>query len=101
MRLPMPVISVVLVAAACGGTSPARPVLDQGDKTKLAFALDVAQCMRKDGYPTYPDPSGPNPSDQGSGTRFDGTGIDVKSARFQTAEAACEHRVRRSLGLQG
>ena len=100
MRSPTPVISLVLIAAACGGTPPSRPALGSGDETKLAFALDVARCMRSRGYPTYPDPSGPDASLQGSGTRFDGTGIDVKSLRFQSAEAACEHRARRALGLQ-
>jgi hypothetical protein len=71
----------------------------QGDKQKLAFALKVARCMRSRGYPTYPDPSTPNASSQGGGTRFAGTGIDTKSARFQTTETACEKQVRKALGL--
>jgi hypothetical protein len=70
-----------------------------GDKRKLAFALTVARCMRGHGFPTYPDPTGPTPSSQGSGTRFDGTGIDTKSPRFQTTETGCEKQSRKALGL--
>jgi hypothetical protein len=70
-----------------------------GDKRKLALALAVARCMRGRGFPTYPDPPGPAASSQGSGTRFDGTGIDTKSPRFQTAETACEKQARKALGL--
>ena len=68
----------------------------QGRQQKLAFALKVARCMRSHGYPTYPDPSA---SSQGSGTRFDGTGIDTKSPQFQTAETNCEKQARKALGL--
>ena len=71
----------------------------KGDRQKLALALKVAQCMRAHGFPTYPDPPGPTASSQGSGTRFDGTGIDTKSPRFQTAETSCENQSRRQLGL--
>jgi hypothetical protein len=70
-----------------------------GDQVKLDFALKAARCMRTHGFPTYPDPSGPSPSSQGSGTRFHGTGIDTKSRRFQTTEVACERAARKALGL--
>jgi hypothetical protein len=71
----------------------------QGDKQKLAFALKVARCMRSGGFPNYPDPTTSSASSQGSGTRFEGTGINTKSPRFQTTEMACEKQVRRALGL--
>jgi hypothetical protein len=64
----------------------------QGAQQKLAFALEVAQCMRRRGFPTYPDPSG-------SGIRFEGTGIDIRSPRFQSTEPACETSARKALGL--
>jgi hypothetical protein len=70
-----------------------------GDQLKLSFALQVARCMRAHGFPTYPDPTTSNASSQGSGTRFDGTGIDIRSPRFQTAETNCEKQVRETLGL--
>jgi hypothetical protein len=68
----------------------------QGARQKLAFGLQVARCVRAHGYPTYPDPTG---SSQGSGTRFDRTGIDTKSPQFQAAETACETQARTALGL--
>jgi hypothetical protein len=68
----------------------------QGDEQKLAFALKVAGCMRAHGFPTYPDPT---TSNQGTGIRFDGTGIDTKSAHFQASETACEKQSRKALGL--
>jgi hypothetical protein len=70
-----------------------------GDQQKLAFALQVARCMRSHGFPTYPDPTTSSPSSQGSGTRFAGTGIDIKSPQFQTAESNCEKQARKALGL--
>jgi len=71
----------------------------RGDQQKLAFGLKTARCMRRHGYPTYPDPAPGGASSQGSGTRFDGTGIDTKSLRFQMAETACERQARQELGL--
>ena len=69
----------------------------QGDQQKIAFALKVAQCVRRNGFPTYPDPTISGARSQGSGTRFEGTGIDTKSPRFQTAEINCEKHVRKTL----
>jgi hypothetical protein len=69
------------------------------DQKKLDFLLDVAQCMRRHGYPTYPDPTNATNPSQGSGTRFRGTGIDTRSLQFQTKEAACEKQVGLALGI--
>ncbi len=71
----------------------------QGDRQKLAFALDVARCMRAHGFPTYPDPTTSSPSSQGSGTRFENTGIDSKTPQFETKENNCEAQARKALGL--
>lgn len=70
-----------------------------GDRRKLGFALNAARCMRRHGYPAYPDPPSANASSQGSGTRFAGTGIDTKSPRFQAWETTCETQARKALGL--
>jgi hypothetical protein len=96
----LPSVRPSAAATACkhllgGGDRGQTP----GDRTKLVFALQVARCMRRHGYPGYPDPSGPSAASQGSGTRFSDTGIDVKSPRFQRAEAACELKVRKALGI--
>jgi hypothetical protein len=58
---------------------------------KVVFALKVARCVRRHGFPTFPDPSG---SSQASPP-----GIDLNSPQFQTAETACEKQVRKALGL--
>jgi hypothetical protein len=83
-----------LLPSGGGGAAGTR-----GDQQKLAFALKAATCMRRYGYPTYPDPPNANASSQGSGTRFSGTGIDTKLPRFQTTETACDKRARKALGL--
>jgi hypothetical protein len=80
-----------LLASGGGGGAGTR-----GDQQKLAFALNVARCMRAHGFPTYPDPT---TSSQGSGTRFEGTGIDTKSPPFQRMETTCEKQERKALGL--
>ena len=88
---------LALLAAACGASPGSR--VAQGDRQKLRFALEVARCMRSHGYPAYPDPATSSASSQGSGTRFEGTGIDAKSPRFQATETTCERQSRRALDL--
>ena len=93
-------VGLLLLVSACGGSSvPRIGAQTGGDQKKLAFALKVARCMRSHGFPTYPDPPNASPSSQGSGTRFDGTGINPKSPHFQTAETNCEKLERKALGL--
>ena len=55
--------------------------------------------MRTAWVPDLSRPDRPDPSSQGSGTRFDGTGIDTKSPPFQATETACEKQARKALGL--
>jgi hypothetical protein len=83
-----------LLPSGGGGSAGTR-----GDRQKLAFALTVARCMRSHGFPTYPDPTAPGSASQGSGIRFDGTGIDPRSPKFQSAENNCEKHARQALGL--
>lgn len=64
-----------------------------GQQKKLAFALKVARCVRTHGYPTFPDPSG------AGGSPIAGTGIDIRSQRFQAAETGCEQQARKALDL--
>jgi hypothetical protein len=63
----------------------------QERREKLVFALKVAHCLRKHGYPTFPDPSGSSQSKP--------SGIDVSSPQFQTAEMSCEKQEQKALGL--
>jgi hypothetical protein len=71
-----------------GGGSIGTP---QQRQEKLVFGLKVARCVRRHGFPTFPDPSG---SSQGNPP-----GIDLSSPQFQTAETSCEQQVRKALGL--
>jgi hypothetical protein len=61
----------------------------QQRQQKFAFALKVARCLRRHGYPTYPDPTA-------SGQQH--PGIDTHSPRFRAAEKICERRARKALG---
>jgi hypothetical protein len=110
MRTPLGIggtACLALVAAACGGSpasrvagSPRVHLLSGGDTSatpqqrqrKLAFGVKVAQCLRAHGFPSMPDPTGlganPLPS-----------GINTNSPQFQAAEATCEQRARKALGL--
>ena len=49
--------------------------------------VKFAECMRANGVPNYPNPSGP----EGSETNFNGTGIDPNSPRVQNADKYCTH----------
>jgi len=63
----------------------------QQRQQKLAFALKLAQCIRRHGFPTFPDPTG---SSQGLPP-----GIDPNSPQFQAAEMTCHKQVQQALGL--
>jgi hypothetical protein len=49
---------------------------------KLAFAVRVAQCVRRHGYPAFPDPTA-------TGQALP-PGLDTSSPQFQATETACE-----------
>jgi hypothetical protein len=63
----------------------------QQRQEKLTVALHFAQCMRKHGFPTFPDPA----SQPGGSTGFDvgGTGIDPSSPQFKATQQTCENQV--------
>jgi hypothetical protein len=70
----------LLSSAGSTGTS-------QNRAEKLAFALNVARCLRAHGFPNFPDPT---VSSQGTSQSLSGAGIDPDSPQFQAAETACE-----------
>jgi hypothetical protein len=47
--------------------------------------VKFAECMRANGVPNYPNPSGPD----GSETKFNGTGIDPNSPHVQNVDTYC------------
>jgi hypothetical protein len=84
--------------ASAAANDACKPLLSKGGtgtpqqrRQKLAFALKVAQCLRTNGFPTFPDPTA-------SGQRLP-PGINRDSTQFQAAETDCEKQTRQALGL--
>lgn len=79
--------ALAMLTAACGGSpSSAGP----GGSPNAGGSSDAklvaySQCMRSHGVPSYPDPAG-GVLPKGGAQQF-----GVSSARFQTAQGACQH----------
>lgn len=70
---------LVLGAVACGG--PSSTGSDGSANAQLAA---FSRCMRSNGVPNFPDPSG-------SGKFPDAQQLGVSSSRYQAADDACRH----------
>ena len=87
---------------AMGACSPileaARPELDPAaEQERLETELALAQCLRDNGYPQYPDPAADADGRlQRGGQGLDELGIDFRSERFQAARQTCAD----SLGVE-
>jgi hypothetical protein len=68
----------------------------QQRQEKLAFALNVARCVRAHGFRNFPDPT---VSSQRTSENLSGAGIDPNSPQFQATETTCEKQARKALGL--
>jgi len=74
------VIAASFCAAACGGGSGADPSPSQAGSNGSAEKLVAhADCMRANGVTNYPEP----------GSSSSGTGIDMGSPTFRSAQAKC------------
>jgi hypothetical protein len=73
------------LAAAQIALRKADPVQDPGGVTSQAVILNFANCMRANGVPNYPYPSGPNDSQ----TNFNGTGVDPNSPHVVKVNDLC------------
>lgn len=79
-------------AAGCGeyltaarrAVAGGQPVKGWGDN---ALYVQYANCMRANGYPTFPYPSGRIEPDGNESTNFNGTGIDPNSPAFLNGNA--------------
>ncbi len=71
------VIGCVVAVAACGSSH----TTGLGNESQ---GLKLADCMRANGVPTFPDPSG-----GGGGLDLAGTGIGPQSPAFKSARRAC------------
>jgi hypothetical protein len=69
-----------------GGTG--SPQLRQ---EKLAFALKLAQCIRRHGFPAFPDPTASHQRAP--------SGIDPSSPQFEAADATCKRQAQQEVGL--
>jgi hypothetical protein len=74
------------LAAAQRALRAADPVPDPLGMDNQADLLKYVNCMRANGFPTYPYPSGTE-SDGHSSTNFNGTGIDPTSPAFLNGNA--------------
>jgi hypothetical protein len=80
----------------CGAIlEAARPEIDlEAEQERLETELLLAQCLRGNGYPEYPDPS--TDADgrlQRGGQAFQELGIDRRSEAFQGARATCAEEI--------
>ena len=67
----------------------ADPVQDPGGVTSQAEIVNFANCMRSNGVPNYPYPSGPNDSQ----TNFNGTGVDPNSPHVVKVNDLCGEKL--------
>ena len=73
--------ALALLAAGCGGSSPAASTQQNGP---VAFA----SCMRSHGVPNWPDPNSNGVFDK---SKLTSQQLGASSSRVQTAQRACSH----------
>jgi hypothetical protein len=73
-----------LLSHGSGGTP-------QQGQEKVAFGLKLAQCLRKHGFPNFPDPNGTSQQVP--------AGIDPNSPTFKAAENLCQKSAAKAVGL--
>jgi hypothetical protein len=72
-----------MLAGGCHSGAPQHTPVDGGGKTPYERAEAIAQCMRNNGVPSYPDP--------GSNGAFPASAnANKSSASFQAAVKACD-----------
>jgi hypothetical protein len=87
--LPAVVIGGVMLAAVCG-SGPRHTAVDGGGQTPYDRALAIAQCMRQNGDPSFPDP--------GSNGAFPASAHKNESSAYQAAAKACNGLPRAGVG---
>ena len=73
-------LGIVLVASACGASSPAAAPPPHG-------AVAFAACMRSHSVPNWPDPNGSGAFDK---SKLTPQQLGASSSQVQTAQAACQ-----------
>lgn len=85
LALALAALGCAVTIAACGSSGPTHNSSGPTAHSKSAGALAFAKCVRAHGVPNFPDPSGSGPSVQ-----FLGSGSDINSPAFQSAQASCQ-----------
>jgi len=80
---PTVAIGAVMLAAGCHSGAPQHTPVDGGGQTPYERAEAIAQCMRTNGIPSYPDPSS-------NGAFPASANTNQSSASFQAAVRACD-----------
>ncbi len=80
-------IACAVAIAACGGTASDSTVTgSSASPSATAAFVKFSACMRADGVPNFPDPTG------GGGIQISSSsGINVDSPAFKTAQSKCRH----------
>jgi hypothetical protein len=87
---------VAISLSACGGSSaPAKKTASNVGSSRSNSMLAMAKCMRANGVPNFPDPSGSggiqvNQSPNGSMTV---NGVAVNAPAFQKATSKCQSKL--------
>ena len=76
----------VLLAAACGGSSPTGVGGSAHSQSTNSQAVAYSACMRSQGVPNYPDPDSGGQLPKGDAQQF-----GVSTSQYQAAQQACRH----------
>jgi hypothetical protein len=74
-------VSCAVAVSACGSSQTASKSTGSASHSR---ALQLANCMRAHGVPSFPDPPA-----GGGGVNLEGSGINPQSPAFQSARDAC------------
>jgi hypothetical protein len=96
--------ALAMLAAACGGPSPAGAgsspggaggASDAGGSANSASAVGYSHCVRAHGVPNFPDPAS-----GGQVPKVSAQGLGVSSSQLQAAQSACQHLLPNAASFQ-
>jgi hypothetical protein len=79
-------VGLVLLAAACSGSSAHGGSSGAGASSTSASAVAYSACVRAHGVPSFPDPDSSGTVPKGDAQYF-----GVSTSQFQAAQHACQH----------
>ena len=78
-------VGLALLTAACGGSPSSTGSSGSSNGSANARLVAYSQCMRSNGVPNFPDPTGGVPP------KVSAQGLGVSSSQLQVAQGACQH----------